>query len=84
METGEPFPNPASRQISIPVVLPEGLSSGILELFDMNGERKMHYPVTGSEQQVILPTHGLVPGTYVYHIRGVNFRSAANKIVVGN
>jgi len=84
LDFGEPFPNPASRQISIPVTLPEGESTGTIDLFDMNGQRKLSYPVTGSEQHIILPTHSLVAGTYVYHINSGKFRSPAKKIVVRN
>lgn len=84
IEIGDPFPNPASWQITIPVALPEGESSGILELINMNGKRALSYPLTVSDHHVIIPADNLAPGTYIYHVNSGRYRSPAKKIVVTN
>lgn len=81
-ESGNAFPNPASRQVNIPVQLPEGAHSGTLELFDVNGRKIVSYPITGTTRNVVLPTHQLIPGTYIYHVDSGCSRSAAKKIVI--
>ena len=79
---GNAYPNPASQQVSIPVQLPEGIHSGTLELFDVNGQMTMSYPVTGTSGHLTLPAYDLIPGTYIYHLNSGNWRSAAKKIVI--
>jgi len=82
MSLDNPFPNPASRQVHIPVKLPEGIHSGTLELFDLNGQRIISYPVTETTGNLILPTQQLSPGTYIYHVDSGQWRSEAKKIVI--
>lgn len=77
-----PFPNPADHQVHIPVMLPEGIQSGTLELFDLNGKMVMSHPVTGSTGNLVLPTHQLVPGTYIYQVDLGHMRLPSKKIVI--
>ena len=79
---GDAFPNPANEQVNIPVQLPRGIHSGTLELFDMNGQRMLSQPVTGTIDNLVLPTHQLIPGTYLYHVKSGERRSPAKKIVI--
>lgn len=82
LEMGNAFPNPASQQVHIPILLPEGIHSATLVLFDVNGQRMMDYPVTSSSRNLILPTHQLVPGTYMYYLDFGHTHSVAKKIVI--
>ena len=78
----DPFPNPSASVIHIPVELPPGVLSGSLELYDARGTRVLTYPVTESMQELVLPTHQLAPGTYVYHLGSGDMRSSPKKVVV--
>lgn len=79
---GNAFPNPADRQIQIPIQLPKEVHSGMLELYDMNGHRIMSYPVTGNTRNLILPTDQLIPGTYLYRVDSEQWQSDSKKIVI--
>lgn len=82
MDLGDAFPNPASEQVNIPVQLPEGIHSGTLELLDLNGQSMLSHPITETTDHLILPTHQLIPGTYLYHIKSGEWRSSAKRIVI--
>ena len=79
---GDPYPNPASNLVHIPFQLPVNVSAGILVLYDLNGQRLLELPVEGSARTVILPTHHLVPGTYVYKVEAEGMQSIARKLII--
>ncbi len=81
-ETGDAYPNPASRQVNIPVTLPGGVSSGTLEITDLNGMKILTYPVTRSDANVVVPASQLAPGTYLYQVRAGHSLSTVKKIVI--
>jgi hypothetical protein len=80
--TGIAYPNPASSQVHIPVTLPEGTTSGILEISDLNGRLLLRFPVEGPEAHVVVPVSQLAPGTYLYSLRTGDSLQEARKIVV--
>jgi hypothetical protein len=77
-----PYPNPADQLIHIPIEFPAGDSEGTLQLFDLNGNLVLTYPVTNSDTQLVLPTHQLTTGTYLYYIQTSNSRTEPGKIIV--
>ena len=79
---GDAFPNPASKQVTIPVHLPEGVESGSLEISDMNGRKVLSYPITESTGNVLLPASQLSAGTYLYYLKTGSRQSEARKIVI--
>ncbi len=79
---GAAYPNPANRLINIPVSLPNGVSSGTLDLMDMNGRKVLSYPVSQAKGNVVLPTSQLKSGTYLYQINTIESVSEIRKIVV--
>lgn len=78
-----PFPNPASRQVTIPVELPEGIQSAQLYILDVKGNMVMNYPVIASDHHVVLSTRSLTPGTYVYQVDTGSDTPRSGKIVIG-
>lgn len=82
MIQGDAFPNPAGSLVNIPVSLPRGMESGILEITDLNGRKLLSYPITDSDEQVILPVQKLTSGTYLYQISAGNSLSSAKKFVI--
>jgi hypothetical protein len=81
-EPGDAYPNPASRQVNIPVRLPGGVSSGTLEITDLNGRKMLSYPVKRSDSDVVMPASQLSPGTYLYQVRAGHSLSTAKKMVI--
>ena len=79
---GNAYPNPASRQVIIPVSLPEGTGPATLVVTDLQGRNVMNYPVNSTAGHVVLPARELSPGTYLYHVRTGNTQSGARKIVI--
>ncbi len=82
LEIGNAFPNPASQQVHIPILLPQGIHSATLKLFDLNGRRMMSYPVTETTGNMIIPSQQLIPGNYIYQIDSGNWRSEGKKLVI--
>jgi hypothetical protein len=79
-----PYPNPAQRLVNIPVAMPAGANSGILELYDLRGNHLLSYPVTGMDVNVVLPTRELAPGTYLYFVETGASRSESRKITISD
>jgi len=79
---GNAYPNPAQRQVNIPVQLPDGAASGILLLSNLNGQQILSYPVTRSTGNVVLPVDRVAPGTYIYQLSCGTTKSDARRIVI--
>jgi len=79
---GQAFPNPANEHVSIPVVLPSGVTRGTLELFDLNGRKLKTHPVSQTRQNIQITTSDLMPGTYLYHVESNQVRSSSKKLVI--
>ena len=58
-------PNPSSGALR--VSLPEGVTSGVLEVLDVQGRRLQIFPLVGARTDLDLP--GLTTGTYVLRVR---------------
>ena len=79
---GNAYPNPANRQIHIPVSLPAGTGPSTLIITDLQGRNVMNYPVNSTAGDVIIPARELSPGTYLYHVRAGNAQTGARKMVI--
>ena len=79
---GNPFPNPASQQIHIPLDLPKEIHSGVLNIFDMDGRKIRNYPIKGNPEILTLQTVDLLPGTYLYQVDAEQWQSGAKKMVI--
>lgn len=67
-DTKNPFPNPTSNSITIPYVLPEGVTYANLKIFDMEGKEIRSFKVDGNFNNIILNTSEFVSGNYVYYL----------------
>ncbi len=76
------WPNPASGQVHIPVVLPDGVNSGSLVITDMGGRRMLTYPVSSSTTHVLLPARQLAAGTYIYQVVTGETKSEPKKMII--
>jgi hypothetical protein len=81
-DQGYAYPNPATRQVNIPVSLPEGVEKGSLEIMDLRGRLLLSYPLAPSISNVIVPARQLVPGTYLYRVNAGNRPSDTGKMVI--
>ena len=79
---GNPYPNPAKHQVHIPVELPADMSSAQLVLYNLNGQKVISYPVSGSEEHILLPAKQLDPGTYLYSFQSDGWHSGSKKLVI--
>ena len=79
---GNAYPNPAGQQVHIPFTMPEGVSSGMLVISDLNGKQVLNYPLTPSSDHVLIPTRTFTPGTYIYYLDTDLGRSEGKKIVI--
>jgi hypothetical protein len=63
-------PNPFGVSTEITVVIPEGLdySKGLLEIFDISGQRIGSTPLSGQTNVIPWNASGLPPGIYFYRI----------------
>jgi len=76
------YPNPADRLVHIPVAIPGEADTGSLEILDLDGRLLMSYPVTRTDENVVLPTQNFAPGTYLYFVKSGELRTGTGKIVV--
>jgi hypothetical protein len=81
-DTGNPYPNPSGGEVRIPVVLPPGVESAKLELWDLYGRRILGHPVSGSTGDLLLPSHSLEPGSYIYQVNAPGWKSSAKQIII--
>ena len=79
---GNPYPNPANHQVHIPVELPDGISSAQLVLYNLNGQKVLSYPVRGSDENILLPTRQMDPGTYLYSLQSDGWHSESKKVMI--
>lgn len=79
---GNPFPNPSSGQISIPVSVPYPNTPGILNLYDINGTLVKSLVVSGSDEILTIPPGTLMPGTYMINFNSGMEQSTPKKVVV--
>ncbi len=79
---GNPFPNPSSGQISVPVSGLYPTRPGILNLFDINGTLVKSLVVSGSEEILQIPPGTLMPGTYMISLNSGSEQSPVKKVVV--
>lgn len=79
---GNPYPNPAKQQINIPIELPEGIASAQLVLINLKGQKVLSYPVRDSDENILLPTRQMDPGTYLYTLQSHGWHSESKKVVI--
>lgn len=77
-----PIPNPSSNQTKIEYTLPEGVSKGDIELYNMNGQKVRSYNVDKSYSSVTIDNSELPAGTYFYYLKAVGTRSEARKMTI--
>lgn len=77
-----PYPNPASGMINIPVSLPEGVNKGYLQIFNVSGQLIDLKEIKKSDKSILIPGGSLLPGSYVYNISGQGLKSESKKITV--
>ena len=79
---GNPWPNPSSGLVNIPVKLPPDAEAGELILYNIHGQEVMRHPVDGDEELIILPGGILIPGTYLYKLDSGKGPSQGKKITI--
>jgi hypothetical protein len=79
---GNPWPNPSSGMVHIPVKIPPHAGPGELILYNLHGQEVMRQEVSGEEELIILQDGVLIPGTYVYKIASGKDESEGKKITI--
>lgn len=82
MNLGNPFPNPSSAHISVPVSIPYANTPGILNLYDMNGNLVKSLVVSDSDEILQIPSGTLLPGTYMINLNSGDEQSTAKKVII--
>ena len=77
-----PYPNPATGMINIPVQLPPGVNKGYLQIYDVSGQIIDLREINKSDQTILIPGGILLPGNYIYNISGNGQQSESKKITV--
>ena len=77
-----PYPNPASGMINVPVSLPPGVNRGYLQLYNTSGQLIDLREIKPTDESILIPGGSLLPGSYVYNISGNGRKSESKKITV--
>jgi hypothetical protein len=65
-QLSSPYPNPAKMYINLTYILPENVSTGIIQVFNLQGQLIKTLPVDNSSEYVRLETSYLSAGSYFY------------------
>ena len=79
---GNPYPNPSSGLVSIPVSIPNTSTPGILTLFDLNGNAVKSLFVSNPDEIIQIPAGTLMPGTYVINLNSGSYQTTAKKVII--
>lgn len=77
-----PYPNPASGMINIPVGLPQGVNKGYLQIYNLSGQLIDLREIKKSDKSITIPGGSLLPGSYIYNITGQGRKSESKKITI--
>ena len=77
-----PYPNPASGMINIPVNLPQGVNKGYLQIYNISGQLIDLREIKKSDESILIPGGSLLPGSYIYNISGKGQKSESKKITI--
>lgn len=76
------YPNPSSERVRIDYQLPEGISSGEVVLFDLNGSELRHYNIDKNFTSLDLNNNDLPSGSYFYNITAGSSSTTKKMIIV--
>ncbi len=77
-----PYPNPASGMINIPVSLPPGVNKGYLQIYNISGQLIDLREIKKTDESILIPGGSLLPGSYIYNISGKSQKSESKKVIV--
>jgi hypothetical protein len=77
-----PYPNPAQASTQIDFELPEGVNTGRIVFYDLQGLEVKHFLVDRSVKTLHVSTSDLAAGTYYYQLQTSDQRSEGKKIVI--
>lgn len=79
---GNAFPNPASKQVNIPVSLEFQESTAKLTLLDVSGKVISQTTIPPFQPMYLMQTQSLKGGTYFYYIESGSRQSEVKKLVI--
>lgn len=77
-----PIPNPSNSQTKVDYTLPLGATSGVIDVYNMNGQKVKSYNVDNTFNSLLIDNTELSSGTYYYHLTANGERSETKKMVV--
>ncbi len=69
MNLSNPYPNPAKEYTKLSYSLPDGVNSGEILIYDINGNVIKTYKVDNTFNELILSTSDLASGSYYYQLK---------------
>lgn len=79
---GNPAPNPSKAQTTVEYTLPIGATSGIIDVYNINGQKVKTYKVDNTFSSLLIDNSELNSGTYYYYLTSNGERSETKKMVV--
>lgn len=76
-----PFPNPVSEMIFVPVSLPDGHKEGNIKICNISGITVREFPVQRNEGLKSLNLSDMAPGVYFYQVVSGDYRSETKKFI---
>lgn len=77
-----PVPNPSNSQTSVEYTLPIGATSGVIDVYNMNGQKVKSYTVDNTFNSLLIDNKELNSGTYYYYLTANGERSETKKMIV--
>lgn len=77
-----PVPNPSNAQTTISYTLPVGAKEGVIDIYDIKGQKVKSYRVDNSFENLLINNTDLNSGTYYYYLSANGARSETKKMLV--
>ncbi len=78
------FPNPSAGMTVITYDLPNGVSNGLITLYNSNGQVSRVYSVNSNSRELIINSNELAPGMYSYSLSGDGIAPVTKKMIIAN
>lgn len=76
------FPNPAENYTNLRYKLPNNITKGNLQIYNIRGSLVKEYKVDNHVDFLNISTNELSSGTYLYRVIGNNFKSKTSKFII--
>jgi hypothetical protein len=77
-----PYPNPTNNMTTVEYYIPDGIYSGEIVFYNLNGIEVKRYKVDKAFNNLLISTNDIPAGTYFYQLQSAGLMSNSKKLIV--